>query len=460
MRDAPHIGTSGSVGKVVVASVIGAVIEWYDFFLYATMAALVFNREFFPTTNPLVGTMVAFGTFAAGFVTRPIGGLIFGHYGDRLGRKKMLVITMLIMGGATFAMGLLPTYAAIGVWAPVLLLILRMLQGIGLGGEWGGAAILTFEHAPRNARGWISSWPQTAVPIGLLLSTLAVGGASSFGPDALASWAWRLPFLFSIVLVGVGFFVRLRVSEPPAFEKIVETNSQERIPFIKVFQEFPKLTLLGMGTRFCESLTFNIYNAFILTYTTSVLDLSKDVALNGLMIAAVIGFVIIPFAGRLSDRVGRRPVLALGALISGISAFPVFAMIDTASTPLVWTGIIIGWALGACTMFGPEAAFFAELYPTRVRYSGMSIVYQIGVLPSGAIAPAVAIALVNASDGASWPVALYTMIGAAIALVALAFTPEMSRRGGGDHPADGVPADGVPAPHPQPSTANPAWRQA
>jgi MFS transporter, MHS family, shikimate and dehydroshikimate transport protein len=449
MRDSPQSGTSTSVGKVVVASVIGAVIEWYDFFLYATMAALVFNREFFPTANPLVGTMVAFGTFAAGFVTRPIGGLIFGHYGDRLGRKKMLVITMLIMGGATFAMGLLPTYAAIGVWAPVLLLILRMLQGIGLGGEWGGAAILTFEHAPRNARGWISSWPQTAVPIGLLLSTLAVGGASSFGQEALTSWAWRLPFLFSIVLVGVGFFVRLRVSEPPAFEKVVETNSQERIPFIKVFQEFPRLTLLGMGTRFCESLTFNIYNAFILTYTTSVLDLSKDVALNGLMIAAVIGFVVIPFAGRLSDKVGRRPVLALGALISGVSAFPVFAMIDTANTPLVWTGIIIGWALGACTMFGPEAAFFAELYPTRVRYSGMSIVYQIGVLPSGAIAPAVAIALVNGSGGASWPVALYTMIGAAIALAALAFTPEMSRRGR-DDPPDVV----VPALHPQPSTAD------
>jgi len=425
MRDSPKTGTS--MTEVVVASVIGAVIEWYDFFLYATMAALVFNHEFFPNSDPLIGTMVAFGTFAAGFVTRPIGGLVFGHYGDRLGRKKMLVITMVIMGGSTFAMGLLPGYATIGIWAPILLLALRMLQGIGLGGEWGGASILTFEHAPPGKRGRISAWPQTAVPIGLLLSTLAVNGASAFGADALTAWAWRLPFLASIVLVGVGFVVRLRVSEPPAFAEVVETGSRERVPFLRVFREFPRLTLLGMGTRFCESLTFNIYNAFILTYTTEVLHLSKDVALNGLLVAAVIGFVIIPLGGWLSDRYGRRPVLALGALISGVSAFPVFAMIDTASTPLVWGGIIIGWALGACTMFGPEAAFFAELYPARVRYSGMSIVYQIGVLPSGAIAPAVAIALVNAAGGSSWPVALYVLIGAVIALVALAFTPETSR---------------------------------
>ncbi|GAB2961646.1 MHS family MFS transporter [Amycolatopsis acidiphila] len=427
MRHSRSPDKPASINQVTLASVIGTVIEWYDFFLYATMAALVFNTEFFPKFDALTGTLVAFGTFAAGFVTRPIGGLIFGHFGDRLGRKKMLVTTMMIMGGSTFAMGLLPGYATIGVWAPILLLVLRMLQGIGLGGEWGGAAILTFEHAPKDRRGLFSSWPQTGVPIGLLLSTLAVNGAGAFGEDALVSWAWRLPFLCSIVLVLVGMFVRLKVSEPPVFERIVESRAQAKVPVVEVFRRYPKLTVLAMGTRFCESLTFNVYNAFILTYTTIVLGLPKGVALNGLLIAAVIGFAVIPVTGRLSDRIGRRPVLMIGAAISGASAFPVFAMIDTKATPLIWIGIIIGWAFGACTLFGPEAAFFAELYPARVRYTGMSIVYQLGVLPSGAIAPAVSTALVGNSGGKSWPVALYILIFAVIALVALAFTPETSR---------------------------------
>lgn len=427
MRSSPRPGSPASINQISLASVIGAVIEWYDFFLYATMAALVFNSAFFPSFDALTGTLVAFGTFAAGFVTRPIGGLVFGHYGDRLGRKKMLVITMMIMGGSTFAMGLLPTYESTGVLAPIILLILRMLQGIGLGGEWGGAAILTFEHAPARRRGLFSSWPQTGVPIGLLLATVAVNAASAFGDEALAAWAWRLPFLFSVVLVAVGFFVRLRVSEPPVFEKVIESDTRSKVPFIEVFRTYPKITLLAMGTRFCESLVFNIYNAFILTYTTIVLGLPKDVALNGLLIASVVGFAIIPLGGRLSDRIGRRPVLAIGAFISGVSAFPVFAAIDTGSTPLIWIGIVIGWAFGACTMFGPEAAFFAEIYPARVRYTGMSIVYQLGVLPSGAIAPAVATAMVERSGGASWPVALYVVVFAAIALLALAFTPETSR---------------------------------
>lgn len=409
--------------NTVLAGMLGSIIEWYDFFLYATMAALVFNKEFFPTLDPLIGTLVAFGTFAAGFITRPIGGLIFGHFGDRIGRKKILVITMLIMGGSTFLMGLLPTYAAIGIAAPIILILLRMLQGIGLGGEWGGAAILTFEHAPRGKRGLFSAWPQTGVPLGLLLSTVAVNLVSIPGDEALVAWTWRIPFVASIALVVVGLIVRLNVSEPQAFKDMVATGDVVKVPVWEVLRRYPKQVLIGFGARFSESITFNVYNAFILTYTTTVLGLSSSYALNGLLVASVIGFFIIPLAGRLSDRFGRRPIFAAGAIVALITAFPVFGLVDTGVAGLIWLGIILGWSLGACTMFGAEAAFFAELFPARVRYTGMSLVYQLGVLPSGAIAPILAVWLVSIS-GASWPVAVYVMIAAVIALVALAFAKE------------------------------------
>lgn len=409
--------------NTILASVLGSVIEWYDFFLYATMAALVFNSEFFPKFDPLMGTMVAFGTFAAGFITRPIGGLIFGHFGDRIGRKKILVITMLIMGISTFLMGCLPTYAQVGVAAPVLLLLLRMLQGIGLGGEWGGAAILTFEHAPRGKRGMFSSWPQTGVPLGLLLSTIAVNLVSIPGDAALVGWTWRIPFLASIVLVIVGLVVRLQVSEPQAFKDMVKVGDRVKVPVFEALRHYPKQILIGIGARFSESITFNVYNAFILTYTTTVLGLPNSYALNGLLIASVVGFIVIPLAGRLSDKYGRRPVFAAGVAIALVTAFPVFWLVDSGVVTLIWLAIIVGWALGACTMFGAEAAFFAELFPARVRYTGMSLVYQLGVLPSGAIAPVIAIWLVSIS-GSSWPVAVYIMIAAAIALVSLYFAKE------------------------------------
>jgi len=417
-----------SIRQVSLASLLGTVVEWYDFFLYATMATLVFNREFFPAANPLVGTLVAFVTFAAGFVTRPIGGLIFGHFGDRLGRKRMLVVTMMIMGGSTFLMGLLPTYPTIGVAAPILLLLLRMLQGIGLGGEWGGAVLMTAEHAPPHRRGWYTSWPQLGVPIGLLLSTLVVNGLGLFGKDALVGGAWRVGFLLSALLVGVGLFIRLRVSEPAEFAEIAAERRQARLPLLDVFRRHPKTTLLATGARFSESLTFNIYNAFIITYITLVLKLDKGVALNGLLVAAVVGFFVIPIAGRISDRVGRRPVFLAGAIIAGVTSFPLFGLIDTRSTPLIWLALVVGWGVAACTMFGAEAALFAELFPTTVRYSGISIVYQIGVLPSGAIAPAVSVWLVSRFDNQSWPVAAYVSIIAAISVVSLIVLPETYRR--------------------------------
>ena len=312
MKRAVVDGNEASIRQISSASLIGSVVEWYDFFLYGTMAALVFNAEFFPKFDPLTGTLAAFTTFAAGFVTRPIGGVLFGHLGDRLGRKPMLVVTMMIMGLSTFAMGLLPTYDSIGVAAPLLLVLLRMLQGIGLGGEWGGAVLLCVEHAPERRRGWYSSWPQLGVPIGLLLSTGAVKALGLLGDDALVAGGWRIPFLASIVLVAVGLFIRLRIAEPPAFKELVEHDARARIPLLEVVRRHPRNTLLAMGARISESVTFNVYNAFLVTYVVTVLALKNTVALNALIVAAVVGFFVILGAAHLSDRIGRRPVFATG----------------------------------------------------------------------------------------------------------------------------------------------------
>ena len=415
------------IRRVASASLLGSVVEWYDFFLYGTMAALVFNKQFFPEFSPLVGTIIAFGTFAAGFVTRPLGGFIFGHWGDRLGRKKMLVLTMLIMGLSTFCMGLLPTHAQIGSAAAVILIVLRMLQGIGLGGEWGGAVLLCVEHAPADKRGWYSSWPQLGVPIGLLASTLAVTATGMLPDDAFQSWGWRVPFLLSIVLVIVGLVIRLKVEEPPAFKSLEDEDEKARFPLLEVFLKHPKVTFLAMGARVSESVTFNVYNAFLVTYTVTVLKLNKSVVLNALLVAAVVGVVVILAAGRTSDRIGRRPVFGGGAALALISAFPIFWLVNTRSPWLITLAVVIGWGIAACMMFGPEGAMFAEVFPTRIRYSGMSAVYQIGVIPTGAIAPLISTTLVE-RYGTVWPVAIYVMAMAAITLVALVFLPETHRR--------------------------------
>ncbi len=428
MKTAVVDGREASIRQIASASLIGSVVEWYDFFLYGTMAALVFNSEFFPKFDPLTGTLAAFTTFAAGFITRPLGGVIFGHLGDRLGRKPMLVVTMMIMGLSTFAMGLLPSYESIGVAAPLLLVALRMLQGIGLGGEWGGAVLLCVEHAPEGKRGWYSSWPQLGVPIGLLLSTGAVKALGLLGEDALVAGAWRIPFLASIVLVAIGLFIRLRIAEPPAFRELVDHGTRSRVPLLEVVRRHPKVTLLAMGARISESVTFNVYNAFLVTYVVTVLGLKNTVALNALLVAAVIGFFVILGAASLSDRIGRRPVFMAGAAIAAVSAFPIFALFDTKSSTLITLAVVVGWGVAACTMFGAEGVLFAELYPTRVRYSGMSTVYQLGVLPSGAIAPIICTLLIQEFDNASWPVATYVVAMALITSLSLVFLPETFRR--------------------------------
>jgi metabolite-proton symporter len=413
-----------SLRRVVLASFIGTAIEWYDFFLYGTAAATVFGEIFFPKLAPWKGTMMAFGTYSVGFVARPLGGIVFGHFGDRIGRRSMLVITLVLMGVSTFLVGVLPTYHSIGVAAPILLVALRFIQGFGVGGEWGGAVLMAVEHSPGAKRGLSASWPQAGVPAGLLLSTAIFAAFRKLPSDQFLAWGWRVPFLLGIVLVGVGLFIRLSVLETPLFEKVQGTQGVARIPILEVIRSHPKNVLLAMGARFAENVFFYIYSVFILT---KELQLPEDAALHGLMIAAGIELVTIPAFGALSDRLGRRPVYLLGALFSGLFAFPFFWLLTTRATGAIWVAAIVGLAVGHAAMYGPQAAFFSELFGTRVRYSGASLGYQLSSVLAGGLAPLIAGALFHAAGDKPWPVAVYMAGAALVTLVSVTLTAETVR---------------------------------
>src|SRR5262245_44511956 len=369
--------TSSSIRLVAVASMIGTTIEWYDFFLYGTAAALVFNRLFFPTFDPLMGTLAAFGTYTVGFVARPIGGILIGHYGDRIGRKSMLVLTLVIMGVATFAIGLLPTYAQAGPWAAVALVLLRLAPGFGVGGEWGGAVLMAVEHAPDGARGFYGSWPQIGVPAGLLASTAVFAQFARLPEDQFLSWGWRVPFLVSILLVGVGLLIRLRILETPAFARMKAAQTEAQRPIVELFRTQRKEVLLAMGVRLAENGAFYIYTVFVLVYGTEHVGIARQTVLNGVLIAAACALVAIPVAGLLSDRVGRRPVYLFGASATALFAYPLFWLLDTGVTPLVWLALTVALVFAHSPMYGPQAAFLAELFGTRVRYSGASVGSQL-----------------------------------------------------------------------------------
>jgi metabolite-proton symporter len=390
------VGEQASIGKVAFASMIGTTVEWYDFFLYGTAAALVFNQLFFPSYEPLTGTLLAFGTYAVGFFARPVGGIVAGHYGDKIGRKAMLVLTLLIMGGATFAIGLLPTYESIGIWAPILLLAMRLLQGFGIGGEWGGAVLMAVEHSPPNRRGFYGSWPQIGVPAGLLSANLVFLLVNqNMSEEAWLAWGWRIPFLLSIILIGVGMFIRLRISETPAFEQVRESHTEAGMPIVDVVRNFPKQILQAMGMRIAENGAFYIFSIFVLTYVTTGLGLESGVAQTGVLIAAGMGLVSLPFWGWLSDRVGRRPVYLFGAVFSLLFAFPFFWLMNTESATLIWLAIILSLVLGHDAMYGPQAAYFCEMFSTRVRYSGASLGYQLASVLAGGLSPLIATALLG-----------------------------------------------------------------
>jgi metabolite-proton symporter len=400
--------------RVIMASLIGTTIEWYDFFLYGSAAALVFNKLFFPSFDPLVGTLLAFATYAVGFVARPLGGIVFGHYGDRIGRKKLLMWSLVMMGLATILIGVMPGYASIGVWAPIGLIVLRVFQGFAVGGEWGGAVLLAAEYGDAKRRGFWASWPQAGVPLGSLLSAGILALMAGFQSEAdFLAWGWRIPFLLSGLLVIVGWYIRNRVAETPMFEQALEqAKGPPKLPAMEVFRERPRAVLLGAGLRVGENIGYYILTVFSLTFLVDVASESRSLALDALLIGAAVQFIAIPLLAALSDRIGRRPVYAFGAFGLGVFAFLFFPMLASGNNALIILAIVIGLVLHA-SMYAPQAAFITELFPTRIRYSGVSIAYQLTAIFAGSLAPIIALWLYK-DLGSSVPVSIYVAVACAI----------------------------------------------
>ena len=401
------------IKKVAIASAIGNMIEYYDFTLYATATALVFNKIFFPSFDPLVGSLAAFATFFIGYCARPLGGVLFGHLGDRIGRKTALLATILIMGFGTVLIGLMPSYEKIGIWAPIGLIILRMLQGIGIGGEYGGGMVMTIEHAPPTQRGFYSSLVHVGVPAGFLIPIFLLGVLStSMSEDAFLAWGWRLPFLFSIVLVGIGLFIRVQISETPAFKRMLAEEKPAALPAVEAVRNHGFDVLLGIGAKIAESGLFNIYAVFVITYCVGKLGLPRQTILNGVLFACALECLTLPLFGYLSDRFGRRTIYVAGMVLQAGLAFPFFMMLNSGQTGMIYLAIALGLALGHGSVYGAQGALFAELFPARIRYSGLSLVQQIGPILGGGLSPLIATALL-AEYGSPSTVAVY-MIAMAI----------------------------------------------
>jgi metabolite-proton symporter len=417
--------TTASTRRILVASLVGTAVEFYDFYIYATAASLVLGPLFFPAASPSAQLLSAYATFAVAFFARPVGAAFFGHFGDRIGRKSTLVASLLTMGGSTVLIGLLPSYAMAGWVAPFLLCVLRFGQGFGLGGEWGGAVLMAVEHAPENKKGFYGSWPQLGAPLGLVLGTLVFSiFSATMSDEQFLAWGWRLPFLFSIVLVIVGLWIRFTLAESPEFQKVKDTKQEVRMPIIDAIRLYPKNILLAMGARFAENGFFYIYATFVLAYATQALSMNRQDILNGVLIAAFIESFTIPAFGALSDIWGRRPVYIFGAIFSALMSFPLFWLLGTGNPQLGWIAIVLGLAVGHAAMYGPQASFLSELFGTKVRYSGVSLGYNLASIFAGALSPLIATGLMSAYKPETWPIAVYMIILALITLVSVYFATE------------------------------------
>jgi MHS family shikimate/dehydroshikimate transporter-like MFS transporter len=418
---APIVGMERTkINSIVFASSIGTIIEWYDFLIYATAAALVFNKAFFPTFDPLAGTLAALGSYAVGFVARPLGAALFGHFGDRLGRKSMLVLTLFIMGLSTFCIGLLPTYASIGIFAPILLILLRIIQGIGLGGEWGGASLMVLEHAPHDRRGFYTSFVQIGFPIGLVLATLVFSLVTKL-PDAdVAAYGWRIPFLISILLLAIGTFVRSRVPETPVFEGLKMRDGLSSNPFGEAVGKNTRSFLIAVGLKLSEVSWVYMLTVFVVVYATTKLGLPKPMMLDAVLYAALLELITLPLFGWLSDKIGRRPLFIFGALFTIVFAFPLFWMLESKSAAIVFIAMMIAMNLGHGMMFATESCYFPELFGPRVRYSGATFGFQLSAAIGGGFAPILATAMAGYIGGTTGVSIMMIVLGLITLVAALA----------------------------------------
>lgn len=402
--------------RAIIASTIGTTIEWYDFFLYSTVTGLVFAKLYFPQSDPLVGTLQAFLVYAVGFIARPIGAAIFGHFGDRIGRKSTLIATLMLMGTATFLVALVPSYGSIGIWGAVLLTVLRFIQGVGVGGEWGGSVLLAMEWSRGNHhRGFVASWPQLGVPAGLFLANLAVFAFSAISGDQFLVWGWRIPFLLSIILVAIGLWIRLGILETPIFRRLVDENKIERTPMLEVLRLHPKEILLSAFARMAENAPFYVFTAFVFSYGVTALKVSRDLLLISMLVGSLVSLVTVPVAGYLSDRFGRRRVYIIGAVATGLYGFLYFALLDTMVPFWIFIAIVVS-LIPHDVMYGPQAAMIAESFTGRLRYSGASLGYQLASIFAGGPAPLIATALF-ATYHSGYAIAWYIFICGVISVI-------------------------------------------
>jgi len=417
----------GQLRRAVIASTIGTTIEWYDFLLYSIVTGLVFAKLYFPQSDPSIGTLRAYAIFFVGFIARPVGAAIFGHYGDRIGRKAALIATLLLTGLATFAVALVPSYAQIGIWGAIIMIILRIIQGVGVGGEWGGSVLLSMEWARTNAnRGFIASWPQLGVPAGLALANVAVLFFSAISGDQFLTWGWRIPFFLSIVMVAIGLYIRLGIFETPVFSRVVAEERVLRAPSLEVIKRQPKEIILTAFARMAEQAPGYIYTAYIFTYGTAVLGASRNFLLAGLLTTSILGLFWVPIAGHLSDRIGRKRMYLIAAAVSGVFGFIYFALLDTMSPVWIFVAVALS-LLPTMNLYGPQAALIAESFAPRLRYSGAGLGYQLASIIAGGPAPFIATALFAAYHS-GYAIAFYILGCGVITIVAVAMLKDYTNK--------------------------------